>query len=342
MTPIDSITPLTSTPPLLEVKKLSIAFRTRYGVLPVTNEVSFSIGKAERLGLVGESGCGKTVTGLALMRLLDPAVAVVTGEILLNGRNILALPEREMRSLRGRELAMIFQEPMSALDPVFTVGDQISDAFRAHFPQRSKEAKERTLALLAQVGIAAPQARYNDYPHQMSGGMRQRIMIAMALICEPQLIIADEPTTALDVTVQAQIMELMRELSDRTGTSLLFITHDLGVVAETCQRMVTMYAGQVVEDAPVDSALLTPLHPYTSGLLRSLPRFAKRREPLGSIPGRVPAPQDMIEGCRFKPRCASATFNCENEQVLENVVGSQRKVRCVRASELSLPGVQVA
>ena len=342
MTPIDSITPLTSTPPLLEVKKLSIAFRTRNGVLPVTNEVSFSIGKAERLGLVGESGCGKTVTGLALMRLLDPAVAVVTGEIWLNGRNILALPEREMRSLRGRELAMIFQEPMSALDPVFTVGDQISDAFRAHFPQRSKEAKERTLALLALVGIAAPQARYNDYPHQMSGGMRQRIMIAMALICEPQLIIADEPTTALDVTVQAQIMELMRELSDRTGTSLLFITHDLGVVAETCQRMVTMYAGQVVEDAPVDSALLTPLHPYTSGLLRSLPRFAKRREPLGSIPGRVPAPQDMIEGCRFKPRCASATFNCENEQVLENVVGSQRKVRCVRASELSLPGVQVA
>ena len=342
MTPIDSITPLTSTPPLLEVKKLSIAFRTRNGVLPVTNEVSFSIGKAERLGLVGESGCGKTVTGLALMRLLDPAVAVVTGEIWLNGRNILALPEREMRSLRGRELAMIFQEPMSALDPVFTVGDQISDAFRAHCPQRSKEAKERTLALLAQVGIAAPQARYNDYPHQMSGGMRQRIMIAMALICEPQLIIADEPTTALDVTVQAQIMELMRELSDRTGTSLLFITHDLGVVAETCQRMVTMYAGQVVEDAPVDSALLTPLHPYTSGLLRSLPRFAKRREPLGSIPGRVPAPQDMIEGCRFKPRCASATFNCENEQVLENVVGSQRKVRCVRASELSLPGVQVA
>ena len=342
MTPIDSITPLTSTPPLLEVKKLSIAFRTRTGVLPVTNEVSFSIGKAERLGLVGESGCGKTVTGLALMRLLDPAVAVVTGEIWLNGRNILALPEREMRSLRGRELAMIFQEPMSALDPVFTVGDQISDAFRAHFPQRSKEAKERTLALLAQVGIAAPQARYNDYPHQMSGGMRQRIMIAMALICEPHLIIADEPTTALDVTVQAQIMELMRELSDRTGTSLLFITHDLGVVAETCQRMVTMYAGQVVEDAPVDSALLTPLHPYTSGLLRSLPRFAKRREPLGSIPGRVPAPQDMIEGCRFKPRCASATFNCENEQVLENVVGSQRKVRCVRASELSLPGVQVA
>ena len=341
MTPIDSITPLTSTPPLLEVKKLSIAFRTRNGVLPVTNEVSFSIGKAERLGLVGESGCGKTVTGLALMRLLDPAVAVVTGEIWLNGRNILALPEREMRSLRGRELAMIFQEPMSALDPVFTVGDQISDAFRAHFPQRSKEAKERTLALLAQVGIAAPQARYNDYPHQMSGGMRQRIMIAMALICEPQLIIADEPTTALDVTVQAQIMELMRELSDRTGTSLLFITHDLGVVAETCQRMVTMYAGQVVEDAPVDSALLTPLHPYTSGLLRSLPRFAKRREPLGSIPGRVPAPQDMIEGCRFKPRCASATFNCENEQVLENVVGSQRKVRCVRASELSLPGVHV-
>ncbi len=342
MTPIDSITPLTSTPPLLEVKKLSIAFRTRNGVLPVTNEVSFSIGKAERLGLVGESGCGKTITGLALMRLLDPAVAVVTGEIWLNGRNILALPEREMRSLRGRELAMIFQEPMSALDPVFTVGDQISDAFRAHFPQRSKEAKERTLALLAQVGIAAPQARYNDYPHQMSGGMRQRIMIAMALICEPQLIIADESTTALDVTVQAQIMELMRELSDRTGTSLLFITHDLGVVAETCQRMVTMYAGQVVEDAPVDSALLTPLHPYTSGLLRSLPRFAKRREPLGSIPGRVPAPQDMIEGCRFKPRCASATFNCENEQVLENVVGSQRKVRCVRASELSLPGVQVA
>ena len=342
MSQIDSTAALSSNHPLLEVKNLSIAFRTRHGVLPVTHEVSFSICKAERLGLVGESGCGKTVTGLALMRLLDHAAAVVTGEVWLNGRNILALPEREMRSLRGREIAMIFQEPMSALDPVFSVGDQISEAFRAHFPHRSNEAKDRTLALLAQVGIAAPAARYNDYPHQMSGGMRQRIMIAMALICEPQLIIADEPTTALDVTVQAQIMELLRELSDRTGTSLLFITHDLGVVAETCQRMVTMYAGQVVEDAPVDDALLTPLHPYTSGLLRSLPRFAKRREPLGSILGRVPAPQDMIEGCRFQPRCAFATLSCASEQVLEISPDKHRKVRCMRAGELSLPGVQVA
>lgn len=328
--------------PLLDVKNLSIAFRTRRGVVPVTHNVSFSIGKGERLGLVGESGCGKTVTGLALMRLLDSAGALVTGEVWLNGQNILALPEREMRALRGRDVSMIFQEPMSALDPVFTVGDQISEAFRAHFPHRSGEAKDKALALLAQVGISAPAIRYNEYPHQLSGGMRQRIMIAMALICEPQLIIADEPTTALDVTVQAQIMELLRELSDRTGTALLFITHDLGVVAETCQRMVTMYAGEVVEDSPVDDALLSPLHPYTSGLLRSLPRFAKRREPLGSIPGRVPTPQEMTEGCRFKPRCEFATAACATEQRLEVAVDPQRKVRCMRAAELSLTGVQVA
>jgi peptide/nickel transport system ATP-binding protein len=342
MTQIFLPTTVSSTSPLLDVKNLSIAFRTRRGVLPVTQNVSFSIGKGERLGLVGESGCGKTVTGLALMRLLDNAAAVVTGEVWLNGQNILALPERDMRSLRGREVSMIFQEPMSALDPVFTVGDQISEAFRAHFPHRSGEAKDKTLALLAQVGISAPAIRYNEYPHQMSGGMRQRIMIAMALICEPQLIIADEPTTALDVTVQAQIMELLRELSDRTGTALLFITHDLGVVAETCQRMVTMYAGEVVEDSPVDDALLSPLHPYTSGLLRSLPRFAKRREPLGSIPGRVPTLQEMSEGCRFKPRCAFATVACATEQRLEVAHDPQRKVRCMRAAELSLTGVQVA
>lgn len=339
MNQIDSSAPVSSATPLLEVRNLSIAFRTRRGVLPVADKVSFAIGPSERLGLVGESGCGKTVTGLALMRLLDHNAAVVAGEIWFNGRNILALPEREMRSLRGREMAMIFQEPMSALDPVFSVGKQITEAFCAHFPHRADEAKDKTLALLAQVGIASPVTRYDDYPHQMSGGMRQRIMIAMALICEPQLIIADEPTTALDVTVQAQIMELLRDLSDRTGTALLFISHDLGVIAETCQRMVTMYAGQVVEDAPVDDALLTPLHPYTSGLLRSLPRFAKRRAALGSIPGRVPEPLDMAAGCRFQPRCEFALPACATPQDLKAISDPSRKVRCLRAAELTLAGV---
>ena len=322
---------------LLQVQDLDIAFHTRQGMLPITRRVSFDIGIGERVALVGESGCGKTVTGLSLMRLLPSDSARMSGRVLLRGQDLLTLSEPRMRAVRGRDIAMIFQEPMSALDPVFTVGEQISEGFRSHFPDRAHEARERAIEMLAKVGIPLPERRYHEYPHQLSGGMRQRVMIAMALICEPALLIADEPTTALDVTVQAQITTLLRELSERTGTALLFITHDLGVVAETCTRMVTMYAGEVVEDAPVDSALVQPLHPYTSGLLRSLPGHAERRSRLVSIPGRVPSPSQMPQGCRFQPRCQHASEACLQAQTLQDA--GQRRVRCIRSAELSLPGV---
>ncbi len=325
--------------PLLDVRGLSVSLRTRAGEVQITRDISFSIQPGERIGLVGESGCGKTVTGLSLMRLLPPASLRIAGQALLQGRDLLALPERRMRAVRGSEIAMIFQEPMSALDPVFTVGEQISEAWRTHFPRQREQGRERAMQALADVGIALPRQRYHDYPHQLSGGMRQRVMIAMALICEPSLLIADEPTTALDVTVQAQILRLLRELSERAGMALLFITHDLGVVAETCTRMLTMYGGEVVEDSPVDEALLRPRHPYTSGLLRSLPRLARPREPLGFIAGRVPAPSAMPAGCRFQPRCAQAATGCEQAQALIEMPATQRRVRCCRTDELSLPGV---
>ncbi len=328
-----------STAALLDVRQLQVGFQTRQGLLTITRDVSFSVMPGERLGLVGESGCGKSVTGLSIMRLLPADSARVQGQVLLQGTDLLRLSERQMRAARGRDVAMIFQEPMSALDPVFTVGDQIAEGYRVHFPAQADEARERTLKMLEQVGIPLPQQRYREYPHQLSGGMRQRVMIAMALICEPKLLIADEPTTALDVTVQGQILRLLRELSDRTGTALLFITHDLGVVAETCTRMVTMYAGEVVEDAPVDDVLLHPRHPYTSGLLRSLPHFSQRRAPLAFIPGRVPSPQAMPQGCRFRPRCGYAAEACGGDQVLQGLGEGTRRVRCIRAPELELPGV---
>ncbi len=330
--------------PLLRVRELGISFRTRAGELPVTRGVSFDVAPGERIGLVGESGCGKTVTGLSLMRLLPRDSARIRGAVEFAGENLLALPERRMRAIRGRDVAMIFQEPMSALDPVFTIGHQIGEAYRTHFPASKAEARERVVEALSKVGIPLPARRHDEYPHQLSGGMRQRVMIAMALICEPRLLIADEPTTALDVTVQAQITDLLRELSERTGTALIFITHDLGVVAETCTRMVTMYAGEVVEDAPVDDALVRPLHPYTSGLLRSLPRLAERRSALGSIPGRVPSPAGMPTGCRFRARCGHAQARCEAEQAMAAIApqgaaaSARRMVRCCRADELVLPG----
>ena len=344
--------------PLLRIRDLGISFRTRTGALQITRGVSFDVAPGERIGLVGESGCGKTVTGLSLMRLLPKDSARINGAIAFEGRDLLAMPERGMREIRGRDIAMIFQEPMSALDPVFTIGHQIGEAYRTHFPVSKAEARERAVQALTKVGIPLPARRHDEYPHQLSGGMRQRVMIAMALICEPKLLIADEPTTALDVTVQAQITDLLRELSERTGTALIFITHDLGVVAETCTRMLTMYAGEVVEDAPVDDALMRPFHPYTSGLLRSLPRLAEKRSALGSIPGRVPSPAGMPAGCRFRARCGYAQPKCEQEQVMTvlsdpvrrdrrgepgpiPVAGSARivhAVRCCRAAELVLPG----
>jgi peptide/nickel transport system ATP-binding protein len=322
---------------VLEVRGLSIAFASPTGYTPVTRDVSFSIAPGERLGVVGESGCGKSVTGLSILGLLPSRHSRVQGEILFDGQDLNRMSSDQMRAVRGRRIGMIFQEPMTALDPVFTIGEQIGEAYRQHFPVSRVQARERVIEALARVGIPLPARRHDDYPHQLSGGMRQRVMIAMALICEPRLLIADEPTTALDVTVQAQITDLLLELSSTQGTALMFITHDLGVVAEVCTRMVTMYAGEVVEDAPTDAALMRPRHPYTSGLLRSLPRLAQRKSVLPSIPGRVPLPSEMPAGCRFRERCPHAGEGCEGEQVL-NRVAAERSVRCSRAAELELPG----
>lgn len=323
---------------LLSVEDASISFGARRGRqgVQVTRDVSFRIGRGERVGLVGESGCGKTITGLSLMGLL-PQMARVSGRILLDGENLLTASPSRMRQIRGARIAMIFQEPMTALDPVFTIGEQIAEALRLHRKVSRAEERERVVQALASVGIPAPARRYDEYPHQLSGGMRQRAMIAMALICEPELIIADEPTTALDATIQAQIMDLLVRQSEETRTALLLITHDLGVVAETCTRMITMYAGEIVEEAPVDPALMRPRHPYTSGLLSSLPQISRARGEFAFISGRVPSPMAMPAGCRFRDRCAHAVADCQRRQVLE-ASEPMRSARCHRQHELELPG----
>ncbi len=322
---------------LLDVRGLGVRFAGGAGDVAAVSDVSFSLAPGERVGIVGESGSGKTVTGLALMGLLPRRTARIGGSVLLEGRDLLRLRPRAMQRVRGRQVAMVFQEPMSALDPVFTIGHQIAETVRAHFPIGRAEARERAVAALEAVGIPEPARRAGEYAHQLSGGMRQRAMIAIALACEPKLLIADEPTTALDVTIQAQIVDLLLELSSRTGAALLFITHDLGVVARVAQRLITMYAGQLVEDAPVEEVLPRPAHPYTSGLLRSLPRLTPPKRRLPSIPGRVPSPAETPPpGCRFAPRCAHALRVCEQPQVLLGEEG--RRVRCIRHAELTLPG----
>ena len=325
------------TPPLISVRDLGIRFKTAQGVWQATRKIAFDVAPGERVGIVGESGCGKTITGLSILRLLPNNLAGIDGSIMFGDTDLASCSVRAMRAIRGKRIAMIFQEPMSALDPVFTVGHQIAETLRIHTDISKDEARARTIDMLRRVGIASPERRIDDYPHQLSGGMRQRVMIAAALICGPQLLIADEPTTALDVTVQAQILELLRDLSQKSRTALMLITHDLGVVAETCTRMITMYAGEVIEDAPVDAALMRPLHPYTSGLLRSLPHLSPRRGKLSSIPGRVPSITEMPNGCRFKARCPYAADGCDAEQELLDA-GGGRKVRCWRFKELELPG----
>lgn len=316
---------------LLSVERLGI----NISGLSLTQDITFAIAAGERVGMVGESGCGKTITGLSLLGLLPPG-AKVDGQVMFEGADLLKLSPSALRAVRGRRIGMIFQEPMSALDPVFTIGEQIAETARRHLGLGRKAARERAIAMLEAVGIPLPQRRCDAYPHQLSGGMRQRAMIAVALVCDPVLLIADEPTTALDVTVQAQIIDLLLDLSDRTGTALLLITHDLGVVAEACTRIVTMYAGQVVEDAPTDAVLTRPLHPYSAGLLRSIPRLSPRKSRLPSIPGRVPYPGQMPQGCRFKPRCAHANQTCTAPQTLQSVRAGS--VRCHRHNELVLPG----
>ncbi len=298
---------------LLEVRGLRTHFHVMDGTVPAVDGVDFRILRGRTLGVVGESGCGKSVTALTIMRLIDtPPGEIVAGEIWFDGRDLLRLSDEEMRKVRGNDIAMIFQEPMTSLNPVFTIGDQIAEAVRLHKRVSQREALNRAIETLSLVGIPLPERRVRQYPHEMSGGMRQRVMIAMALSCDPKLLIADEPTTALDVTIQAQILELIKEIQQRTGTALLLITHDLGVVAETVQDVAVMYAGKVVERGKVDQVLLDPKHPYTEGLLTSIPSHVARGQRLNVIKGTVPNPFRMPTGCRFEPRCPYAFEPCRS------------------------------
>ena len=300
--------------PLLDVADLRTFFRTDAGVARSVDGVSFQVGAGETLGLVGESGCGKSVTALSILRLVQPPGRIEPGSrIGFEGRDLVTLPEPEMRRVRGNRIAMVFQEPMSALNPVFTVGDQIAEVARIHDGASRREAWKRAVDMLALTGIAAPAERATAYPHQLSGGMRQRVLIAMALMMNPALVVADEPTTALDVTIQAQILELLQDLQGRLGTSILLITHDLGVIAETARRVVVMYAGEVVEEADVRTLFADAHHPYTEGLLRAMPRVGTRRERLAVIPGTVPPPTAWPTGCRFHDRCPYAWERCLRE-----------------------------
>ncbi len=315
--------------PILDVRDLNVALQIGERFVPVVSDVNLAIAPGERVGMAGESGCGKSLTALAIMGLLPRHRARVRGQVLLDGRDLLPLRDRQLSRIRGREISIIFQEPMTALDPVFTIGEQIAETIRSHFVVSRAVAKARAIEELDRVGIAEPARRYGSYVHQLSGGMRQRAMIAMALACKPKLLIADEPTTALDVTIQAQIMELITELSRTSGTALLMITHDLGLLSETCERMLTMYAGQVVEQGEAAAVLRDPRHPYTRGLRASLPGLNKPRSRLSTIPGHVPTPDNFSMGCRFRARCEYALAPCEAEQELFPV-GAGREVRCIR------------
>jgi oligopeptide/dipeptide ABC transporter ATP-binding protein len=322
---------------VLDVRGLNIYFETTSGPLQAVSDLSFSISAGEMVGLVGESGSGKSVTALSLMGLLPRHASHVTGEVRLAGRQLIGLDDDELAHIRGRDMSMIFQEPMTALDPVFKVGFQIAETLRAHERMSRKAASSRAVELLTAVGIPDPARRANSYPHQLSGGMRQRVMIAIAIAAGPSLLIADEPTTALDVTIQAQILDVLKDLSAERGTAVLLITHNLGVVAETCRRVLTMYAGQLVESATVEEALLRPAHPYTFGLLGSMPTTARRKSLLPTIPGRVPQLSAMPAGCRFQPRCPMAIDACSEPQLLRPLgPDGARSVRCCRAEELHL------
>lgn len=306
-----------STDAILTVEGLKTHFFTDDGVLPSVDGVSFEIRKGRTLGLVGESGSGKSVTSLSILRLIPmPPGRIVDGQILFHGRDLTKISEAEMRKIRGNEISMIFQEPMTSLNPVYTVGNQIVEAILLHQDMEYPEAREFAISMLERVGIPAPRERIDEYPHQMSGGMKQRVMIAMALACRPKLLIADEPTTALDVTIQAQILELLDELKEEVGMSILFITHDLGVVAETCNDVAVMYAGRIVEYGDVLTVFENPSHPYTIGLFNSLPtvdtRAGEKDNRLYVIPGMVPRPQDFPSGCRFRTRCEFATEKCSS------------------------------
>lgn len=314
---------------LLQLEDLKTYFYTEDGVVKAVDGVNFEIYKGETLGVVGESGCGKSVTSLTIMRLIpNPPGKIAGGHIWFEGEDLVTKSEADMRKIRGNEISMIFQEPMTSLNPVYTVGDQISEAIILHQKLSKKDAMEKAVEMLRKVGIPSPEKRVHEYPHQLSGGMRQRVMIAMALSCNPKLLIADEPTTALDVTIQAQILELMKQLKDEFNTAIMLITHDLGVVAEVCQRVAVMYAGKVVEYSNVQNIFGNPQHPYTWGLLKSIPKLDSPVKRLMVIDGVVPNPLHLPEGCKFHPRCRFATDKCRQEEPEIKDIKPGHSVRC--------------
>jgi peptide/nickel transport system ATP-binding protein len=314
---------------LLEIKQLKTSFLTEKGRVTAVDRVSFHIDAGETLGIVGESGCGKSVTAESILRLLDERSTFYEGEIIYNERNLLQLSAEEMQKIRGNEISMIFQDPMTSLNPVYTIGNQIAESIMLHQNLPRKQAFEKAVEILRLTGIPAPEQRVREYPHELSGGMRQRVMIAMALACQPKLLIADEPTTALDVTIQAQILELIQDLKKDSDMGVILITHDLGVVAEVCSRVIVMYLGQVIEEADVDSLFFNPLHPYTQGLLKAVPAIdGDRKSKLYVIEGMVPSLHQVPKGCRFAPRCPYADGKCAEEAPALQEVNESRKVRC--------------
>jgi peptide/nickel transport system ATP-binding protein/oligopeptide transport system ATP-binding protein len=314
---------------LLKVKNLKTYFFTHEGTVKAVDEVSFSVNQGKTLGLVGESGCGKSVTALSIMRLIpNPPGKIVSGEIWFEGKNLLKLDEKEIRKIRGKKISMIFQEPMTSLDPVFTIGHEIVEVIQLHQGSNKEEAIKKSIEILKIVGIPDVEKRINNYPHQLSGGMRQRVMIAMALSCNPTLLIADEPTTALDVTIQAQILRLINDLKDKFGASVMLITHDLGVIAEMCDNVAVMYAGHIVEYTDVYTLFDNPLHPYTKGLSKSIPRMNVDVEHLNAIPGIVPNLLDLPSGCLFHPRCDFSFKRCVEEMPELIEIENSHLVKC--------------
>ena len=317
----------------LQVRDLRVQIETDTATLDILHGISFDIYKGETLGIVGESGCGKSMTALSIMRLTQPN-AKVSGSITLDGQSLLDMPMKDFRKIRGNRVSMIFQEPMTSLNPVFTVGHQLMEVFRLHQGLDKRQAREKSIEALRMVNVPMPEKRVDCYPYELSGGLRQRVMIAMALACRPELLIADEPTTALDVTIQAQVLDLMCKLRDELGTAIAFITHDLGVVSELCSRTIVLYCGEIMEEGDTESLLTSPLHPYTEGLKASLPERGTR-ERLHVIPGSVPSALDFPKGCVFAPRCPYATARCAAEKPPLYDMGGGRAVRCFRCEEVS-------
>lgn len=313
---------------VLDIRALRTVFHTREGLAVAVNDVSFALQRGEILGLVGESGCGKTVTALSIMRLVRPPGEIVSGDVLFNGRNLRSIGESEMRDLRGNRIAMAFQEPMTALNPVYTIASQMTEVYRRHLKCSSADARGRSVDMLRHVGIPDPEFLIDAFPHELSGGMRQRVLIAMSLACRPDVLIADEPTTAIDVTVQAQLMQLLRQLRDEYGMAVLLISHDLGVVASVCDRVAIMYASNIVETAPTRELYARPRHPYTRGLLQSIPAVHQPRERLSIIPGQVPRPTHYPPGCNFAARCPRASERCNLHEPALEETRAQHLVAC--------------